>query len=62
MPNGKPAGIPCIQLDENLGCRLFGQPERPAVCGSLQPSAGMCGNNRSDALTHLAFLEAATAP
>ena len=27
MPHGKPAGIPCVQLDEDFGCRLFGKPE-----------------------------------
>jgi hypothetical protein len=39
MPGGKPAGIPCVQLDEELRCRLFGRPERPAVCRQLQPEA-----------------------
>jgi len=37
MPQGKPAGVPCVQLDARLRCRLFGQPERPVVCRSLQP-------------------------
>jgi Fe-S-cluster containining protein len=43
MPNGKPAGVPCIQLDEQLRCKIFGQPGRPAVCGQLQASVEMCG-------------------
>jgi Fe-S-cluster containining protein len=43
MPNGKPAGVPCIQLDAQLRCMIFGQPERPAVCGQLQASVEMCG-------------------
>ena len=43
MPSGKPAGVPCIQLDEQLRCKIFGQPERPAVCGQLQGSVEMCG-------------------
>ena len=43
MPQGKPAGVPCIQLDEQLRCKIFGQPERPAVCGQLQASVEMCG-------------------
>ena len=62
MPHGKPAGQPCVQLDDTGRCRLFGQPERPAVCGSLQPSAEMCGGHRSHAMQWLARLEAATAP
>jgi uncharacterized protein len=43
MPNGKPAGVPCVQLDEQLRCKIFGKPERPAVCGQLQASYEMCG-------------------
>lgn len=62
MPHGKPAGVPCVQLDEGLRCRLFGKPERPAFCGSLQPSADMCGINRTQSLALLGRLEIATAP
>ncbi len=62
MPHGKAAGARCVQLDEGQGCRLFGQPERPAVCLSLQPSAEMCGQDREHALQWLARLEAQTAP
>ncbi|UJB19430.1 MULTISPECIES: YkgJ family cysteine cluster protein [Lysobacter] len=62
MPHGKPAGIPCVQLDDELRCRLFGKPERPAFCGSLQPSFEMCGRDRGEAMASLAELECATAP
>ena len=62
MPQGKPAGVPCVQLDEQLRCRLFGRPERPAVCVSLQPSATMCGDSPAQALRWLGRLEAMTAP
>jgi hypothetical protein len=62
MPDGKPAGVPCVQLDAQLRCKLFGKPERPAVCSSLRPSLGMCGNTREDALRILDALEIATAP
>jgi hypothetical protein len=62
MPDGKPAGVPCVQLDEELRCRLFGRPERPAVCGSLVPSAAMCGPDAGHALRWLAQLETQTAP
>jgi hypothetical protein len=43
MPEGKPAGVACVQLDELLRCKIFGHPERPTVCGQLQPSVEMCG-------------------
>lgn len=62
MPNGKPAGVPCIQLDEEMRCKVFGRPERPAFCGGLQPSADMCGENREAAMFWLDTLEAATMP
>ena len=65
MPQGKPAGVPCVQLDEALRCRLFGRPERPAVCASLRPSAEMCGpadDGGAHARLYLARLECATQP
>lgn len=62
MPHGKPAGVPCVQLDEDLRCRLFGHPQRPAVCASLMPSPEMCGSTREQALRWLSTLEAQTLP
>lgn len=62
MPQGKPAGVRCIQLDEANQCRIFGQPERPAVCGQLMPSTEMCGASASSALAWLMQLECDTAP
>ncbi|WP_144769314.1 YkgJ family cysteine cluster protein [Herbaspirillum sp. SJZ099] len=62
MPNGKPAGVPCVQLDEAMRCKVFGRPERPAFCGGLQPSAEMCGDSRAAAMFWLGALEAVTAP
>lgn len=62
MPLGKPAGVPCIQLDELLRCKLFGQPERPAFCGGLQPAIDMCGETREQAIGWLSWLEAETQP
>jgi len=62
MPQGKPAGVPCVQLDADLRCRLFGKPERPAFCASLRPSMEMCGNDRTQALVFLGQLETATKP
>ena len=60
MPDGKPAGVRCIQLDEHNGCKIFGQPERPKVCGGLQPSKEMCGTSRAQAMFFLAELERLT--
>lgn len=41
---------------------IFGQPERPAFCGGLQPSTEMCGNSQVQALTWLTRLEQLTQP
>jgi hypothetical protein len=62
MPDGKPAGVPCVQLDHDLRCKLFGRPERPSVCAGLQPSHEMCGDTREQAIAWLTSLEHATRP
>jgi uncharacterized protein len=62
MPNGKPAGVRCVQLGQDQRCMIFGHPERPAVCAGLQPSAEMCGATRAQAMLWLSALERATAP
>ena len=62
MPQGKPAGVRCIQLDDANRCRIFVQSERPAVCGQLMPSIEMCGASAPAALAWLTRLELATRP
>lgn len=62
MPDGKPAGVRCVQLDDDLRCRIFGDPQRPAVCGSLRASVEMCGQTREQALQRLSRLESLTRP
>ena len=62
MPNGKPAGVRCVQLTDDNGCAIFGRPERPAFCAGLQPSRDMCGETREYAMHWIADLERATAP
>ncbi|WP_112990949.1 YkgJ family cysteine cluster protein [Herminiimonas fonticola] len=61
MPHGKPAGVRCVQLADDYRCRIFGQPERPAVCSSLRPQLEMCGATRNDAMIYLMTLERLTA-
>ena len=62
MPEGKPAGVRCVQLGEDDRCLIFGRPERPACCGGLQPSEAMCRGSRGEALRWLTELEDATRP
>jgi len=64
MPQGKP-GVRCVQLDAQMRCLIFGQPERPAVSAQLQPDPEMCGvvaDGGQHARLYLARLEKLTAP
>lgn len=61
LPHGKPAGVRCPQLTDDNLCRLFGRPERPAVCVRLQAEPEMCGDSPEAARRYLAALERATA-
>lgn len=60
MAEGKPAGVRCVQLSADNLCKLFGKPERPAVCSSLRPLPEMCGDSREYAMEYLALLERQT--
>ena len=66
MPQGKPAGVRCAQLNAEGFCQIFQQASRPKVCGSLQPSLEMCGaqqdvqKTREHAMRYLGELERLT--
>lgn len=60
MPEGKPAGERCAQLDEANLCRLFGDPRRPAVCARFDYDPELCGEHRDEALERISALELAT--
>jgi hypothetical protein len=62
MPEGKPAGVRCVQLTEDNRCRLYGLAGRPAVCVNLRPEREMCGGSMADALAYLEALELTTRP
>jgi Fe-S-cluster containining protein len=62
MPDGKPAGMRCVNLTEDNFCMLFGMPQRPAVCSSLQPMKDMCGESNEEAYTLLSVMEILTDP
>lgn len=61
MPQGKPAGVRCIQLDEQNLCRIFGDPARPAVCGGFKAEESVCGTSSAEASAILTELEGLTA-
>jgi hypothetical protein len=62
MPHGKPAGVRCVQLTDDMRCRLFGLPERPLVCSRIQPDELLCGSTPEEALAHQIELERLTRP
>ncbi len=50
MPGGKPAGIKCIHLMDDMMCALYGNPSRPRVCIDFKPDPDFCGNSREEAM------------
>jgi hypothetical protein len=62
MPDGKPAGVRCVQLTPDNLCRLFHHPDRPLVCVRLRPNEEMCGQTADQALAWLFALVHATRP
>lgn len=61
MPHGKPAGVRCVHLGDDLRCGLFGDARRPAACGDFQAEPSACGSNRDEALVILREMETLTA-
>lgn len=57
MPDGKAAGVRCIQLDEQNNCKIFAQSSRPKVCSIFQASEEFCGDSNEFALQRLTLLE-----
>jgi len=62
MPDGKPAGVRCVQLSDDNLCLLYNDPRRPQVCMDFQAMPDVCGDSREEAMRLLAQMEAETAP
>ena len=60
MPQGKPAGTRCVNLDDNNLCRLYGRPDRPAFCRGYRPDPAVCGGGFQEAMANIAILEEST--
>jgi len=61
MPEGKPAGVRCVNLDAEDRCRLWGTEAYPAVCRGFRAEPAICGESAAEALVTLTVLERATA-
>jgi uncharacterized protein len=60
MPDGKAAGIRCVQLSPDNQCLIFGQAVRPKVCNSFPPNTETCGSDNLEAMQILDALEKMT--
>ncbi|MFN3578911.1 MAG: YkgJ family cysteine cluster protein [Pseudomonas sp.] len=60
MPEGKPAGVRCINLDAQQRCGIFLSAERPKVCAEFLPAADVCGETAAEALRIIGWWEGQT--
>lgn len=57
MPKGKPAGMPCIHLNDALECMIFDHQDRPKTCSNFKAELEFCGNSKQEAMHILTQLE-----
>jgi Fe-S-cluster containining protein len=58
MPQGKPAGVPCVNLDgQSLRCRIWGTTDYPDICRRFAPEPAVCGTSRAEAMSLISVLE-----
>ncbi len=55
MPDGKPAGVRCIHLQEDYSCGIYEQ--RPGACVDFRAEELVCGSKRQEAIAILSRLE-----
>ena len=60
MPDGKPAGVRCVQLTDTNQCKLFGSYDRPDVCSEFPATKDVCGNSRQEAMRLIEIMEKET--
>lgn len=57
MPDGKPAGVRCIQLTDDFLCKLIDSPDRPKVCFGFVFDPLVCGESSEEAMKIISDLE-----
>ncbi|MFC2096115.1 YkgJ family cysteine cluster protein [Bacteroidota bacterium] len=57
MPNGKPAGVRCIQLAKDSSCKIINSLDRPKVCAGFKAEKLICGDSAKEAYEIIASLE-----
>jgi len=56
MAGGKPAGVKCIHLMNDLRCAIYTDPAKPQVCVDFKAEAEFCGSTQGEALRILGSL------
>nr|WP_271274625.1 YkgJ family cysteine cluster protein [Aliamphritea hakodatensis] len=62
MPEGKPAGVRCINLDAGNNCLIWQRDDYPLVCQDFTAHREHCADNRLQALQILTRMEDETRP
>lgn len=57
MAGGKPAGVRCIHLLDDLSCAIYNDSSRPPVCINFKAEPEFCGSDREEALKILYSLQ-----
>ncbi|MEI6347011.1 MAG: YkgJ family cysteine cluster protein [Bacteroidota bacterium] len=57
MPKGKASGVRCIQLTDDLLCKLIDSPLRPKVCEGFKFDKLICGSSQLEATKIMEELE-----
>jgi uncharacterized protein len=60
MPEGKPAGVRCVNLDDENHCSIHDHANFPEVCSNFKFDIEFCGNKNEEAFEKLAELEILT--
>ena len=63
MPNGKAAGVICLNLDPQTRlCRIWNGKDYPSVCRNFVFDPEICGDDNELVLAKLADMEILTRP
>ena len=60
MPNGKPAGIRCVNLNDKNLCEIYRKANYPLVCKNFKMNYETCGKSAEQANYNLERLERLT--
>jgi len=50
MPDGKEAGVRCVNLMDDYRCAIYNDNGYPNVCSGFNAEKEFCGNDREEAM------------